>query len=148
MTTIYDALRADHDRQRSLMAALLETSGDSDDRNRLFGQLKHELDAHAVHEERQFYVPLMQHDLTQDKARHSVSEHKDLDDYVEKLEEYDMTAPQWIQTAQELADALEHHLEEEEREVFPLAGKVLTDEEVVSLAGAYEASMTDERKAA
>lgn len=145
MTTIYDALRADHDRQRALLADLLETTGDSADRRRLFDELRRELEAHATYEERHFYVPLMGHDETQDKARHSVAEHKELDDYVEQLLGYDLSAPQWLQTARELGERLEHHLAEEEREVFPVAGTVLTDDEKTALAGAYDAAMAEHR---
>ena len=144
-TTIYEALRSDHERQRQLSSELVETTGDSADRRRLFDELTSELSAHAAEEERHFYIPLMQHDMTQPKARHSVAEHKDLDDLVERLERYDMTAPQWLQTARDLAHQLEHHLDEEEHEVFQLAGKVLSEQESTALAGAYQASM-DERR--
>lgn len=146
MTTIFEALRHDHDRQRDLVARLVETTGDSDDRRKLFDELKAELTAHADNEERQFYVPLMKQDLTQEKARHSVAEHKELDDYVEQLEGYDRTAPQWLETARLLRERLEHHLDEEEHEVFQLAGKVLTDQQKTDLAEAYESAMQADRK--
>jgi len=144
---IFEALRADHERQRSLVARLVETHGDSPERRDLFDRLRAELEAHAGAEERHFYVPLMEHDLTQDKARHSVAEHKELDDYVEQLESYDMSGPQWIQTAKQLAHRLEHHLDEEEREVFQVAGKVLTEREKSDLAAEYADDM-DRRRAA
>ena len=113
--TIFEALRSDHETQRTLIDLLTKTEGASEGREELFARLKEELTAHAAAEERYFYVPLMQHDLTQDQARHSVAEHKELDDFVEQLERYDMTAPQWLITARELADRLVHHLDEEER---------------------------------
>ena len=140
--TIFEALRADHDKQRTLIDLLVKTEGASDGREELFARLKDQLTAHAAAEERYFYVPLMEQDLTQEKARHSVAEHKELDDFVEKLEEYELSAPQWLLTASELADRLTHHLEEEEREVFPVAGKALADEQKVALGAAYRADMT------
>jgi hemerythrin-like domain-containing protein len=54
-------------------------------------------------------------------------------------------APQWIQTAEELVHLLRHHLDEEEQEVFQLAGKVLSEREKTELARAYEAGMDQER---
>lgn len=147
MTTIFEALRADHDLQRQLVGELVQTQGESRARQELFNQLKRELTAHATHEERQFYVPLMVEDLTQDKARHSVAEHKELDDYVEQLAEYDMSAPQWLVTARELEHRLGHHLDEEEHEVFQLAGKALTDDAKVKLGAAYTEAMAEERRA-
>lgn len=86
-------------------------------------------------------MPLIEHDMTQDQARHSVAEHKELDDYIEKLQGYDFSASQWLVTARELVDRLEHHLDEEEKEVFPVAGKVLSDDEKKSLATEYRKDM-------
>lgn len=140
--TIFEALRADHETQRTLIDLLVQTEGASDGRQELFDRLKRELEAHAAAEERYFYVPLMEVDLTQDQARHSVAEHKELDDYVEQLERYDMSGPQWIQTARTLAERLVHHLDEEETEVFPVAGKALSDEQKSSLATEYCDDMT------
>lgn len=133
--------------QRQLLDALLETTGADGDRQRIFDELTVELHAHAMYEERHFYVPLMGDDVTQDKARHSVAEHKELDDYVEQLAGYDLAASQWLITAEELAHRLRHHLEEEEHEVFQLAGKVLDEDQKVSLAAAYESDMGKARVA-
>ena len=143
--TIFESLRSDHETQRTLVDLLTKTQGDSDGRNELFARLKRELEAHAGAEERYFYVPLMEHDLTQEKARHSVAEHKELDDLVEQLEEYDMSGSQWLPTAEKLAHLLTHHLDEEEQEVFQLAGKALSEDEKASLAGEYEADMERRR---
>jgi len=124
-----------------MVSKLVETEGASDERKALFQQLEAHLAAHAAAEERYFYVPLMQVDMTQDNARHSVAEHKELDDLVEQLNDYDMSSSQWLITARELAHRLEHHLDEEEIEVFPVAGKALNDEDKLTLAASYRADM-------
>ncbi len=142
---IFEALRQDHQTQRTLIEQLTKTEGDSDGRRELYDKLKTELEAHAGAEERYFYVPLMDHDATQEKARHSVSEHKELDDFLEQLDEYDMGGSQWLQTARELQERLTHHLDEEEHEVFQVAGKVLTDAEKTSLAAEYQDDMDRRR---
>ncbi|MEZ5244899.1 MAG: hemerythrin domain-containing protein [Acidimicrobiales bacterium] len=143
--TIFEALREDHERQRRLIGELLDTTGASEAREASFEELKDELSAHAVHEERQFYVPLMGDDLTQEMARHSVAEHKELEDFIEQLDGYDMSAPQFLVTARELEHRLLHHLREEEQEVFQLAGKALDDIEKQALATAYRAGMAEAR---
>jgi hypothetical protein len=146
MTTIFEALRNDHEIQRSLIARLLDTVGASEERQATFAELRVELSAHADNEERYFYVPLMLDDLTQEKARHSVSEHKELEDFVEKLDEYQFEASQWLMTARDLEQRLTHHLDEEEHEVFQLAGKVLSDRKKTELAAAYQAAMHGSRE--
>jgi hypothetical protein len=146
MTTIFDALRADHEIQRELAARLIETTGASEDRRELFARLKAELAAHATAEERAFYVPLMQDDLSQAKARHSVAEHHEMDELVERLEGYELGASQWLITAKELHHKVNHHLDEEEQEVFQLAGKVLGASAKTALAADYEAEMDEQRE--
>ena len=143
--TIFESLRNDHDTQRTLISILTDTTGDIAGRNEIWAKLKNELSAHAGAEERYFYVPLMERDMTQEAARHSVAEHKELDDFVEQLDGYDMSGSQWIQTAKELEERLLHHLEEEEKQVFPVAGKVLDDDEKNSLATDYNADMERRR---
>ncbi|WP_230969820.1 hemerythrin domain-containing protein [Nitrogeniibacter aestuarii] len=138
---IFEALREDHDTQRELADALIQTHGDSDKRDALFTRLKNELSAHADAEERHFYVPLMQHDLTQEKSRHSVAEHHELDELVEMLETTDASSPAWLVTAKKLHHKVFHHLAEEEHEVFQLAGKALSETQKESLAGAYRQEM-------
>ncbi|MCB0958094.1 MAG: hemerythrin domain-containing protein [Acidimicrobiales bacterium] len=140
---IFEALRVDHDRQRDLIGQVLETVGDSPERAEMFDELASALEAHAAAEERYFYTVLMEHDLTQEKARHSVHEHAQLDDLVEKLQAYDRTAPAWLETARELEHKLTHHLDEEEREVFQLAGKALTEAQKASLAEEYREMMRE-----
>lgn len=134
---IFEALREDHQKQRTLCELLTKTAGDSTGRRELFERLKRELETHAAAEERNFYSPLMDHDLTQDIARHSVAEHEELDSLVEELEETPFDSPGWLTTAKKLAHALTHHLDEEEQEVFQLAGKALSEHQKTSLADAY-----------
>ncbi len=143
--TVFEALREDHETQRELVGLLVETEGDSEDRADLFARLRRELEAHADAEERYFYVPLLEHDLTQDKARHSVAEHKELDDHLEELEATDRSSSAWLATAKTLAERLVHHLDEEEHEVFQLAGKALTDHAKRDLAGEYRREMERRR---
>ncbi len=135
--TIFEALRREHEIQRDLIKKLIQTEGKTEQRQEIFNNLKHELTIHADAEERFFYVPLMKHDLTQEKARHSVAEHHDMDELVEQLEDTEMDASNWLKIAKDLEHQVTHHLDEEEQEVFQLAGKALTEEQKASLAKDY-----------
>ncbi|MGO2373932.1 hemerythrin domain-containing protein [Pseudoalteromonas sp. KG3] len=138
---IFEALRNDHDKQRSLVDALIETHGDSPNRQSLMDNLKNELEEHAKFEERYFYNPLMFDDLTHEKARHGIAEHHELDELIEQLEETDMSSPAWLVTAKKLHHLVHHHLTEEEHEIFQLAGKALSEEQKLSLAEKYNDAM-------
>ena len=146
-TTIFEAIRDDHQTQRRLIDLVMKTEGAGGGRAELWERLHLELTAHAAAEERYFYVPLMEHDMTQDAARHSVAEHKELDDFAEQLEGYDMSGSQWLQTARQLCERLTHHLDEEEREVYPVAGRVLDEDQKRMLAKEYREDMERRRSA-
>ena len=79
---IFEALRRDHDEQRKLLDALVDTSGESSKRKEIFQKLKIALEKHADGEERFFYVPLIDQGKTQEKARHSIAEHHEIDEYM------------------------------------------------------------------
>jgi len=142
---IFEALRKDHEIQRDLIDQLVKTSGDSDKRKELFDQLKKELALHEDAEERHFYVPLLEVDMTQEKARHGIAEHHEMDELVEKIEETDRSSSAWLVYMKELAHQIEHHLDEEEQEVFQLAGKALNETEKKSLAKDYQEYMKENR---
>ncbi len=140
---IFTALRHDHDKQRLLIKAILETKGDSPSRHKFFEDLKEELEAHAVAEERFFYAPLIAKDDTVDLSRHGIAEHHQIDKLVAKLDATDMSSPSWLKTMKELEHKVLHHLEEEEREFFQMAGKVLSDDQKQSLAKDYHGEMAE-----
>lgn len=141
---IFEEIRADHEKMRTLIDILTKTHGSSEGREEIYPKLKDMLKVHADAEERYFYKPLFDSDLAQDKARHSVAEHHELDEYMEELDNTDMSSPGWIATAKKLGDRLIHHLDEEEHEVFQMAGKALTETEKSSLASDYRKMMDGE----
>jgi len=139
--TIFEALTEDHEKQRSLLAMICKTAGDSENRRDLYSQLKDQLQRHAIAEERYFYVPLLMKDLTQKKSRHSVAEHHEIDEYIAALDETDMSSSAWLATAKKLSEHVRHHLKEEETEVFQIAGNVLSQKDKTSLATEYRKLM-------
>lgn len=136
--TIFEALRESHDKQRRLLSLLVETRGDSEGRDELYQRVRDELVNHAGAEERSLYVPMMEYDLTQEKARHSVAEHHEIDELIETLDDTDYSSPAWMAAAKKLQHLVTHHLEEEEQEVFQLAGRVFDDATKSHLAQTYQ----------
>lgn len=79
----------------------------------------------------------MDYDLTQEKARHSIAEHHEIDELIETLESVDRSLPAWKSHAEKLQHVVHHHLDEEEQEVFQQAGRVLSENLKYSLAREY-----------
>lgn len=138
MITIFEALRQSHDVQRELAEKLIQTSGDSLQRRELFDQLKNELFAHAVAEDRYFYIPLMMTDSGLNITRHALAEHHEMDEMLEQLTQTELSSPSWLVIAKKLSDTVHHHLQEEEHGFFQQAGKILDDKQKQSLAKKYQ----------
>ncbi|HSV61362.1 MAG TPA: hemerythrin domain-containing protein [Variovorax sp.] len=135
---IFEALRISHETQRALSAQILETQGDTPGRARLWRELRHELAAHAAAEERCFYKPLIDHDESMAQARHGMAEHHAMDELVADLDKTELSSPGWLAHFKKLHEKVYHHLEDEERAIFQLAGKVLSQAQKTALAKAYE----------
>lgn len=145
---IYKRLKNDHDNQRGLMDSIAETSGDSGERRQLYALLKNELVAHANAEEQTFYAKLIHEPKGQEQARHSVSEHKEMDDLIEELEDTDMSSSGWLSKFKKLKEEVEHHVDEEEKEVFALSRKLISESEAHDLADEFNTRKLKERDAA
>ena len=142
---IFESLREDHQKQRTLVDILVKTHGDSEGRDEIFQKLKHELQIHADAEERYFYKPLIDSDLTQEKARHSIAEHHEMDEMIEELENTDYSSPHWVAVAKKLHERVHHHLDEEEHEVFQMAGKALNETQKTTLGQNYRKAIEENR---
>ncbi|MBB3125205.1 hypothetical protein FHS04_002746 [Mesoflavibacter sabulilitoris] len=140
---IFESIRKDHDTQRDLLDQLVQTTGDTDKRDTIFKKLKKELEVHADAEERHFYKPLISDDMMQDKARHGIAEHHEIDELIEKLEDTDYDSSAWLKYAKDLKEKVEHHLEDEEHSFFQLAGKVFNQTQKEDLAKKYRSYMIE-----
>lgn len=158
MAGIFDRLIEDHNRHRELFAKIAETSGDSEERRTLFEQLRIDVTAHASAEEQSLYAEMMSRPELSDDARHSVAEHKELDDLIGELVEMEMSSPAWLTKFKTLRHDYEHHIDEEEDEMFPTAdeelskaveaklGKIFADRKPAEMEKAAEGHMGDERE--
>jgi hemerythrin superfamily protein len=135
---IFEDLKHDHDRHRTLLAQLGETSGASEDRASLFEALRQELQAHAAAEEESLYATMLAVPDLREEARHSVSEHKEIDDYLGELIEIEMGSSAWLTKFKELRHRYLHHIDEEEEEMFPEAARTLSAESEARMAEVFE----------
>ena len=141
---IYSRLIDDHGKQRGLSGGLIRTSGDTMERRRLFDALKKEVTAHAAAEEQAFYAELIGMADGQEKARHSVSEHKEAADLLDELAKTDMASSAWLAKFKKLKKDLEHHMDEEEAEVFVLARSLVSEDRAGDLAREFDRRKDDE----
>ena len=121
---IFADLKADHDRHRELLARIGDAA--ETERPELFEVFRVEVSAHAAAEEESLYATMLANPDLRDEARHSVSEHKEIDDYFGELIELDAASPEWTGKFEEMRHRYEHHIGEEEEEMFPSAAEKLS----------------------
>lgn len=143
---IFEAIRADHDIQRELLDKALATSGDTKKRKEIWDKIKIELKGHEVAEERNFYKQLIDNDMMVEHTRHGIAEHHEIDELIEKVEESDMDSSAWLAHLKALDHQVRHHLEDEEKSFFQMAGKVFSETQKKELAKKYTTEMEVQRK--
>lgn len=145
MSDIFQLLKKDHERHRTLLDLIEKTHGDSDGRNELFERFRKDALSHANAEEQSLYAAMLEEPALQDKGRHSVSEHKEIDDYVKELEDTDMSSSAWLATFRKLKHRYEHHIDEEEKEIFKAAEQKFDHAKRKELGGIFAARKPEEK---
>ena len=115
--SIFHRLKQDHDSHRQLFAKMADAQGEPDRLEKLFEQFKVEVKAHAAAEEETLYATMLARPDLREDAQHSVSEHKEIEDYLEEMEEQSFNGPEWRETFAQMKKRYLHHIEEEEEEM-------------------------------
>lgn len=124
MKAFFDELKKDHKEVKDILEKLSTGSQTAEKtREKLFAQLKEELVPHLKAEDTTFYQALLE---TKGGRRHALEakEEHDLTTLVFKqLEEIPPKDEIWGAKMKVLKELVEHHIEEEEKEIFKVAQK-------------------------
>ena len=135
---IYTLLRADH-RRTSELFDRIEAADNTKERDALFEQLKRELRVHKEAEEATFYAALSLLPEISDRIEEALEEHVDIDELLDEFEEMDEESSFAGQLA-ELREEVEHHVGEEENDIFHEARELLTEEQAERIAEEMQAA--------
>ncbi|MEH3035004.1 MAG: hemerythrin domain-containing protein [Sphingomonas adhaesiva] len=141
---IYADLKRDHDKQRKMLKELAELKGDAKKRQKLFEDFRLEVQSHAAAEEESLYAEMLSNPDLRDDARHSVAEHKEVDDLLGEMMDLDFASDEWESKFFHMRHRYEHHIDEEEEEMFPAAEKELDSTTEERLAETYEERKPEE----
>jgi len=144
---IYATLSKEHGEVASLMSELADTGNDDVERREdLFATIETELLAHAKAEDAVFYSAIADRDTTREKIEHAREEHQEVETLLEELGQMDITHQSWMNKFLKLEQSVEHHVQEEEHEVFARAQKLLSVEDARALDDDYRARRDAEKK--
>ena len=127
-------LQEDHDKMRNLLDELEGTTERGlKIRAELFSTIKGELTVHEIIEEEIFYPELKAHPKAKDIVLEGYQEHHVVDLVMKELEDCPVDDESWGAKAKVMKENVEHHMEEEEGEMFKQARSVFDRDELEDL---------------
>ncbi len=133
-------LKTDHEKVKRLLSDLDSTTERGvKTRAELFATLKGELTLHEIVEEEIFYPELKAHPKAKDIVLEGYEEHHVVDTLMGELEALDVSDETWGAKAKVMKENIEHHIEEEEGEMFTQARQVFDASELDDLGRRMEA---------
>lgn len=138
MQFITEILKDDHDRVLSTLDNMISTSQSHDDtRRQLLDKVVDELEMHTAFEEEVFYPEARKATGLDAAINDDLKEHREVDMLLDRLSAMSVFGARWINVARDLRDALEHHIRDEQNELFPAAEKAIPGERLQAMSRAY-----------
>ena len=132
-------LKADHEKMKGLLNELEATTERGvKTRTELFATIKGELILHEIIEEEIFYAELKAHPKAKDVVLEAYEEHHVVDLLMGELEALDVGDETWGAKALVMKENVEHHMEEEEGDMFVKARQVFDKAELDDLGRRME----------
>ena len=137
---IYDELKNDHEAVKEMMIRIAEMSSRaSTSKVKLFEEMKTALTAHVRAEEKVFYDAIKRDKRAHDAALEGYEEHHVADLLIREISRLAPGDEKWKAKFTVLKENVEHHVEEEEGEIWDKAREILDDAEAQQLGDAFVA---------
>src|ERR687893_243274 len=132
-------LKADHDKVKKLLTQGDDTTERAEKtRTELLATIKQELTVHEDIEETIFYPALKDHPRAKELVLEAYEEHNVVDTVMRELEATPVTDERWAAKFTVMMENIEHHIEEEEGEMFKQARSVFDADELEELGARME----------
>jgi hypothetical protein len=133
-------LKDDHDAVKGLLEKIdATTERGVKTREELFTRVQRDLEVHEAIEEEIFYPALKEHPKAKDLVLEAYEEHNVVDMVMAEIREVAYDDETWGAKFTVMKENLEHHIEEEEGEMFPQARQVFERDELVELGERMQA---------
>jgi iron-sulfur cluster repair protein YtfE (RIC family) len=148
---IFSVLHQDHENVSTIFKkfeAFKGKQGSAQTCEYLFKELDTELSLHAQVEEDIVYPVFEEKQETREIIEESLDEHKEIESLLSDLREMppdDENLEEWMSQLEDLQERVEHHVQEEEGQLFPKAKKIISKAEAEQLGENVEATKEELR---
>ena len=145
---IYSLLKKDHETISSLFEKLEQTSGRAKKaREKIFAEIKLELMDHSEAEKTAFYDPMQSKKEAKDKILEANEEHGLVAHLIQEISSLPPDDERWMAKCSVLKEVAEHHVKQEEGEIFKTAKKLFDKKEAQDM-GAHFLQLKKQHQAA
>jgi hemerythrin superfamily protein len=136
---IFDVITTDHEKVKKILDQMQHTTPRGGKRReQLLHSLSESLLPHMYAEEQYFYQILLDETDEKELSFEAIEEHRAAKMVFADLQEAAPDDPRWAARCKVLKELIEHHIEEEESEVFEVAREVFEGERVASAAKRFK----------
>src|SRR3982750_4036140 len=148
MTTIRQLIQTSPAKANELFAKLAETSGNAvKTRERLFAELKEELELQVRLEEQHLFPVLRKRKETKDLVPDALNDNKETRKALSELERTPKESEAFASKVAELRKAFQQHVRDERKELLPAVLKALDDEEAGAIVEKIEGAKAEVEEA-
>ena len=134
-----ELLKADHKKVASLFDRVKETESEKE-HLKLFEQIKSELEVHTHIEETILYPTLRQYEELKELVLEAFEEHKQVKTLIREIDGLVEGSERLDAKLTVMGENVEHHVEEEENEMFPKVEKLMSRDELEELGAQLQAA--------
>lgn len=142
-----ELLKTDHKKVSSLFKQV-EATESQEEHLRLFEQIRVELETHTHIEETIFYPRIQQYEDLKDIVLEGIEEHRQVKTLIREIDRLVEGSEKLDAKLKVMGENVEHHVEEEETEMFPKVEKAMSQDELAELGAQLEAAKKEYAKAA
>lgn len=137
--SLFDMLQKDHDTVRGLLDDMSDTSdGAEKTRRDLLSKLKDEIVPHMRAEEQVFYSRLKESEESRETALEAIEEHQVAEKAMNDLEQTQPSDERWQAKLSVLQELIDHHIEEEESEIFDEASELFDEDQLKEIGQEFQ----------
>ena len=146
--TLRTLMQAGPAKANELFTKLAETSGSAvKTRERLFAELKTELETHTDLEEQHLFPVLRKHAETKELVAGAIKDNKELRAALAELDALPKSEESFLARIGDLRKAFRQHARDETKELLPAVQKALSEEQVQGIAEKMETSLAEAEQA-